>query len=115
MVMTSVEAALMVIPEMPAAEMPPAYGPPPMMMDFVMVTVPKPPGSSASIYPKADVLEMAPAQVWHGAVRLQGLASLPTPDTQVRVACAKACSERKADEPNNKKRTSFFTVRTPKK
>jgi hypothetical protein len=24
----------------------------------------------------------------HGAVRLQGLASSPTPDTQVRVACA---------------------------
>jgi hypothetical protein len=26
----------------------------------------------------------------HGAVRLQGLASSPTPDTQVRLACAKA-------------------------
>jgi hypothetical protein len=31
---------------------------------------------------------MAPAKVLHGAVRLQGLASSPTPDTQVRVACA---------------------------
>ncbi|KRD46295.1 hypothetical protein ASE52_16605 [Acidovorax sp. Root275] len=31
---------------------------------------------------------MAPANVLQGAVRLQGLASSPTPDTQVRVACA---------------------------
>ena len=38
--------------------------------------------------PLMKVLEMAPAKVLHGAVRLQGLASSPTPDTQVRVACA---------------------------
>src|SRR5580704_1539866 len=31
---------------------------------------------------------MAPAKVLHGAVRLHGLASSPTPETQVRVACA---------------------------
>jgi hypothetical protein len=31
---------------------------------------------------------MAPANVLQGAVRLQGLASSPTPDTQVRVAWA---------------------------
>jgi hypothetical protein len=36
------------------------------------------------------VFEMAPGQVLHGAVRLHGLASLPTPETQVRVACALA-------------------------
>ena len=35
-------------------------------------------------------LEIAPAHVLHGAVRLHGLTSSPTPDTQVRVACAKA-------------------------
>jgi hypothetical protein len=29
---------------------------------------------------------MAPANVLHGAVRLHGFASSPTPDTQVRVA-----------------------------
>jgi len=29
---------------------------------------------------------MAPAKVLHGAVRLHGLTSPPTPDTQVRVA-----------------------------
>src|SRR5260370_16532190 len=31
---------------------------------------------------------MAPAKVLQGAVREHGLASSPTPDTQVRVACA---------------------------
>src|SRR5262249_31552489 len=52
------------------------------------VTAPKPPGSSASISPPAAVFEMAPAKVLHGAVRLHGLASSPTPETQVRLACA---------------------------
>jgi hypothetical protein len=33
-----------------------------------------------------NVLTIAPANVLHGAVRLQGSASLPTPDTKVRVA-----------------------------
>src|SRR5215475_539855 len=59
-------------------------------MALVMVTAPYPAGSRASISPPAAVLEIAPANVLHGAVRLQGLASSPTPDTHVRVACAKA-------------------------
>src|SRR6476620_12554562 len=59
-----------------------------MVMAFVIVTPPNPPGSSTLISPPAAVLEMAPAKVLHGAVRLQGLASSPTPDTHVRVACA---------------------------
>src|SRR6266566_9178348 len=62
--------------------------PPSMVMDLVMVSAPKPPGSRASISPPTAVLEIAPAKVLHGAVRLQGLTSSPTPDTQVRVACA---------------------------
>jgi hypothetical protein len=33
-------------------------------------------------------LEIAPAKVLQGAVRLQGLTSSPTPETQVRVAWA---------------------------
>jgi hypothetical protein len=33
-------------------------------------------------------LEIAPAKVLHGAVREQGFTSSPTPETQVRVACA---------------------------
>src|SRR5437870_6058287 len=53
-----------------------------------MVTPPKPPGSRQLISPLRAVLEMAPAKVLHGAVRLQGLASSPTPETQVRDACA---------------------------
>src|ERR1041385_6535646 len=62
--------------------------PPSMVMDLVIVTAPNPPGSSASISPPASVLEMAPANVLQGAVRLHGFASLPTPETNVRDACA---------------------------
>ena len=50
-----------------------------MAIDLVMVTAPKPPGSRTLISPPAAVFEMAPANVLHGAVRLQGLASSPTP------------------------------------
>src|ERR1700694_4462539 len=66
----------------------PGPAPPSRVIDLVIVTAPKPPGSSASISPPAAVFEMAPGQVLHGAVRLHGLASSPTPETQVRVACA---------------------------
>src|SRR6266542_466949 len=59
-----------------------------MVTDLVMVTAPKPPGSRQLISPLMNVFEIAPAKVLHGAVRLHGLASSPTPDTQVRVACA---------------------------
>src|SRR5689334_6077815 len=59
-----------------------------MVIDLVIVTAPKPPGSSVLISPPAAVLEIAPAYVLQGAVRLQGFTSSPTPDTQVRVACA---------------------------
>ena len=55
---------------------------------LVIVTVPKPPGSSVSISPLAAVLEIAPAKVLQGAVREHGLTSSPTPETQVRIACA---------------------------
>src|ERR687887_1437281 len=57
-----------------------------MVIDLVMVTAPKPPGSRQLISPLIAVLEMAPAKVLQGAVRLQGLASSPTPETHVRVA-----------------------------
>src|SRR5438876_8606316 len=59
-----------------------------MVIDLVIVTAPKPPGSNASISPPAAVFEIAPANVLQGAVRLHGLTSSPTPETQVRVACA---------------------------
>src|SRR5579864_4440868 len=64
--------------------------PPSMVMALVMVSAPNPAGSRASISPPGAVLEIAPANVLHGAVRLQGLASSPTPDTQVREAWAPA-------------------------
>src|SRR5438105_8164591 len=58
------------------------------MIDLVMVTAPNPPGSRQLMMPGLAVFEIAPAKVLQGAVRLQGLASSPTPETQVRVACA---------------------------
>src|SRR3954452_16953944 len=61
-----------------------------MVSDLVMVTPPKPPGSRQLISPPLAVFEIAPAKVLHGAVRLHGLASSPTPDTHVRVAWPKA-------------------------
>src|SRR5215475_1080232 len=66
--------------------------PPSIVTDLVSVTAPKPPGSMQSISPSAAVFEIAPANVLQGAVRLQGLASSPTPETQVRVACACAAT-----------------------
>src|SRR5215510_10385676 len=63
-----------------------------MVMAFVIVTAPNPPGSRQLISPFLAVFEIAPAKVLHGAVRLQGLTSSPTPDTQVRVAWAWAGS-----------------------
>src|SRR6266853_3372298 len=56
------------------------------VIDLVMVTAPNPPGSRQSISPPTAVLEIAPAKVLQGAVRLQGLTSSPTPDPHVRVA-----------------------------
>src|SRR5438552_445839 len=82
-----VALSLTLTPFVPAARIP-AMQQASMVIDLVIVTAPKPPGSSASISPPAAVLEIAPAKVLHGAVRLQGLASSPTPDTQVRVAWA---------------------------
>src|SRR5579864_9763046 len=89
MVTTSLAPAETFIPLVPATRTEATWPPPPSsVIDLVMVSAPKPPGSSASISPPGAVLEIAPAQVLHGAVRLHGLASSPTPDTQVRVACA---------------------------
>src|SRR5262245_9201457 len=75
-------------PVLPADRMPASVPSPESVMALVMVTIPKPPGSSTEISPNAAVFEIAPANVLHGAVRLHGFASSPTPDTQVRVACA---------------------------
>src|SRR5262249_9297612 len=68
--------------------MEPKVPPQSIVIDLVIVTAPKPPGSVQLISPLAAVFEMAPAKGLHGAGRLHGLASSPTPDTAVRVACA---------------------------
>src|SRR5262252_4226776 len=88
---TSVGPAETTIPLVPDTKTPAIWPPPPsIVIALVMVTAPKPPGSRALISPWGAVLEIAPANVLQGAVRLHGLASSPTPETQVRVACALA-------------------------
>ena len=71
-----------------------------MVMAFVIVTAPNPPGSKQLISPPAAVFEIAPAKVLHGAVRLHGLASSPTPDTHVRVAYACASEAKNTQTAN---------------
>src|SRR5664279_90947 len=86
----SVAPALTMMPFVPETKTPASTLSQIMAIDLVMVKAPKPPGSMQLISPLGAVLEMAPAKVLHGAVRLHGLASSPTPDTQVRVAWALA-------------------------
>src|SRR5438270_11204891 len=90
----SVAAALTMIPLVPLTSTPAVTPSPLSVIDLVIVTEPKPPESSASISPPAAVLEIAPGHVLQGAVRLQGLASSPTPETQVRVAWPNAAEGR---------------------
>src|SRR3954452_19320401 len=81
-----------------------------------MVTPPKPPGSSTLISPPPAVFEMAPAKVLHGAVRLHGFASSPTPETQVRVAWAWAdpiCKTAKRIPPKMVLKSALFFITCP--
>src|ERR1700680_458629 len=98
--MMSFTPALTVIPFVPATRIPASPTPSDaIVIALVIVTAPKPPGSRTSISPPAAVLEMAPGKVLHGAVRLHGLASSPTPDTQVRVAWALAAETAARNKP----------------
>src|SRR5205085_10954605 len=92
--------AATLMPLLAPVSMPAMCPPPSIVIDLVIVTTPKPPSSRASISPPAAVFEIAPAKVLQGAVRLHGLASSPTPDTQVRVACA--CALPDHNEPSSK-------------
>src|SRR6476620_10835133 len=85
---SSVAAALMMMAFVPDTRTPAVPASQDMLIALVMVTPPNPPGSKQLISPPAAVLEIAPANVLQGAVRLQGLASSPTPETHVRVAWA---------------------------
>src|SRR3954466_12850779 len=73
-----------------------------------MVTPPKPPGSRQLISPPRAVFDMAPEKVLQGAVRLQGLASSPTPETQVRVAWALAGPAHIANRPAQAAAAMYF-------
>src|ERR1700733_4754413 len=119
MIMTSVAAALMFMPFEPATRMEATWPPPPSsVIALVIVSAPNPPGSSASISPPAAVFEMAPAKVLQGAVRLHGLASSPTPEIQVRVACACAGAiarpPRKSAPRSAERKVDFFMVNAPR-
>src|SRR6266404_1463446 len=72
----------------PTATIPANDPPPSMVRDLSIVTTPKPPGSRTSISPPGLVFALAPAKVLHGLVRLQGLTSSPTAETQVRFTVA---------------------------
>jgi hypothetical protein len=63
------------------------------------------------ISPAAAVFEIAPGKVLHGAVRLHGLASSPTPETQVRLAWALAG----ADTTNGAKEPITKAVKTKRR
>src|SRR5262245_21046060 len=85
-VTTSLAPAATVMPGVPETRTPAVPTSQDTVMALVMVSPPKPPGSRQLISPPPAVLEIAPAKVLHGAVRLQGLASSPTPETHVLVA-----------------------------
>src|SRR5262245_50199981 len=81
-----------------------------MVIAFVIVTTPNPPGSKQLISPPAAVFEIAPAKVLHGAVRLHGLTSSPTPDTHVRdCACASAAKNPQAANTNKALRNGLVS------
>src|ERR1043166_321758 len=87
---TRMPAVLTLTPFTPLARMLPSVPVQSMVTDLVIVTAPYPPGSMQLMMPGAAVLERAPANVLHGAVRLHGFRSSPTPETHVRVcACAR--------------------------
>src|SRR6185312_8746517 len=87
--MTSAEPAFTTMP-LPAASTPPSVYGHEIVSALLIVTAPKPAGSRQLISPPAAVLLIAPANVLHGAVRLHGLTSSPTPETHVRLAWANA-------------------------
>src|SRR5262245_60027979 len=87
---TTTPSPFTVTPLVLAATIPPKVPPQSMVIDFVMVTNPKPPESRQLTMPPSTVFETAPLKVLQGAVRLQLLASSPAPDTQARVTWASA-------------------------
>src|SRR5262245_19460979 len=89
-VTTSLEPATIAIASILTPTATATPGPPSIVIVLSMVRLPKSPGPSASISPKAFVFRRAPANVRHGDVWLQGFTSFPVADTQVRGLCAAA-------------------------
>ncbi len=81
-----------------------------MVMALVMVTAPKPPGSRQSISPLGAVLEIAPAKVLQGAVRLHGWASSPVPKPRSGWPAQSAGSTAKAKATTTASRVNGSTV-----
>src|SRR3954451_4165665 len=77
---------LMVMLLVPAARIDPNVPVQSIVMDLVIVRLPKPPESAQLISPLVSVTAIAAAKVLHGEARLQGFRSSPVPETQVRVA-----------------------------
>ncbi len=69
---TLMPAPLTLTPFVPAARTEPNVPAQSIVIDLVMVTAPKPPGSMQLISPLGAVFEIAPANVLQGAVRLHG-------------------------------------------
>src|SRR5215471_5418744 len=104
---TLMPAPLMMMPVVALARIEPKVPLPSSVTDLVMVTAPNPPGSRQSISPGFAVFEIAPANVLHGAVRLPGFASSPTPETHVRVAMPQTCTTRRRERQQDQ-RPSYF-------
>src|ERR1700674_33532 len=86
----SVAAALIVIPFVPAdTSLPPSIESQRIVIDLVMVTGPKSPALTQLISPRATVIPWANWNVRQGNATVQGLPSLPVPETQV---CCSGCA-----------------------
>src|SRR2546423_1588872 len=79
---------LTVIALTPGASIEAEHEVPSMVTDLLINAAPKPPGSIQLISPPVFVCARAPWNVLQGAVRLHGLTSSPTPETQVRFGSA---------------------------
>src|SRR5205823_8525803 len=106
----SLAPAFTMMPLVPGTTTPAVTPSQAIVIAFVIVTAPKRPGSRQLISPPAAVFEIAPANVLHGAVRLHGLASSPTPETQVRLAWACIITEPSANRPTTASKRIAFIV-----
>src|SRR5262245_37016495 len=108
---TSPDPAATMMPLTVAASIPARVPSPLMVITLVIVTAPKPPGSRTEISPQGAVFEIAPANVLHGAVRLHGFASSPTPNTHVLIAYALATEPQAVQTASTARKLMNFFIR----